>query len=266
MKVLIIGASGYLGNVIYHKLKKNENNTVYGTCYKSITQDLIQANLLNKRDIETLVSLKPDTIIWSINDAEEEMALSQIGVNRLINSISRDVRFIYVSTTIGEGKDQAEDVVPKKRTSDEYLYKYINGKIKGEELVCEHENNVIVRPGSIYGYDTRGNMDSRMKILLELSKTNEKYSRTGNMFTSFVNVEDLAEAIIELTYIDFTGVINISGEEAVSYYDFNKYLAKLININDSFITVDYKQEPIYRNLNNDKRKQVLTTLIREIRM
>ncbi len=60
-----------------------------------------------------------------------------------------------------------------------------------------------------------------MKGLLEISKTGEKYSRTANFYTSFVNVQDLADAIIELTYKDFKGTINISGERPVSYYEFN---------------------------------------------
>ncbi len=264
MKLLIVGASGYLGNTIYKKLKECSNDDIYGTCCNSSKQELLQINVLNKLDMKKLLSFKPDVIIWSIYDVEEEMSLSQIGINEMVNGISEEVRLIYVSTTVGKGKQQAENIIPNKRMSEEYLSKYINGKIEGESIVRKHHNHVIVRPGSIYGYDYDGKMDSRMKTLLEISETGKRYSRTANMYASFVNVCDLADAIIELAYSNFTGIINVAGERPVSHYDFNIYLASLMDIDNSFIIPDYKQEEVYHNINSDKRKLLLNSLVRDI--
>lgn len=264
MRLLIIGASGYLGNTIYKKLKEYTNDDICGTCCKSSNQELLQINVLNRLDIKKMLLFKPDIIIWSIMNIEQEILLSQIGMYEIVNNISDDVRLIYVSTTVGRGKDQTENVIPHKRKPDEYLSKYINGKIEGEGIVRKHPNHVIVRPGSIYGYDFDGKMDSRMKKLLDISKTGKAYSRTANMYASFVNIQDLADAIIELSYSKFTGIINISGEKPVSHYDFNIYLARLMNIDNNFIISDYKQEEIYHNLNNGKRKLLLNTLIGDI--
>lgn len=264
MRLLIIGASGYLGNTIYKKLKECTNDDICGTCCKSNNHELLQINVLNKLDIKKLLLLKPDIIIWSIMDQEQEILLSQIGVNEIVNNISKDARLIYVSTTVGQGKDQAESVIPHKRLPDEYLSKYINGKIEGESIVQKHHNHVIIRPGSIYGYDYDGRMDSRMKGLREISETDKDYSRTANMYASFVNVKELADAIIELAYSKFTGIINISGETPVSHYDFNIHLARLMNIDDSFIIPEYKDEEVYHNLNNDKRKLLLNTIVEDI--
>ena len=151
MNLLIIGASGYLGNTIYKKIREYSNDNIYGTCNNSSNHELLQINVLDKLDIDKILSLKPDIIIWSIMDTEKEMLLSEIGLNSIVDNISKDVRFIYVSTTVGEGKDQSEDVIPHKRKPDEYLHEYINGKIEGENIVRNHLNHVIVRPGSIYG-------------------------------------------------------------------------------------------------------------------
>lgn len=264
MKILIIGASGYLGNTIYKKLKDCSNDTIYGTCYTSSSKELLQVNVLDKVNIQKLLLIRPDIIIWSIYDPEREIDLSQIGISEIVKGISKDVRLIYVSTTVGKGKNQTEDVVPHKRKPDEYLSRYINGKIQGEVIVKNHFNYVIVRPGSIYGYDYDGKRDVRMEELLEMYRQGETYSRTANMYVSFVNVEDLANAIIELAHSDFNGIVNVAGENPVSHYDFNRQLAKLMNINDSFIVPDYKEENIYHNLSNDKRKSVIKTYIREI--
>ncbi len=190
-------------------------------------------------------------------DTEQEILLSEIGLNAIVDNISKDARLIYVSTTVGKGKGQIEDVTPHKREPHEYLSKYINGKIEGENIVRKHPNHVIVRPGSIYGYDYDGKIDSRMKALLEISKAGKKYSRTVNMYASFVNVKDLADAIIELAYNYFTGTINISGEKPVSHYVFNKYLARLMNIDDSFIIPDYKyHNKRHLNTSNNKGNRV----------
>ncbi|ENK1242187.1 NAD-dependent epimerase/dehydratase family protein [Clostridium sporogenes] len=264
MKLLIIGASGYLGNTIYKKLKESTNDDIYGTCCNSSNPELLQINVLNRLDIKKLLSLKPDIIIWSIMDKEQEMLLSQIGMNEIVNNISKDVRLIYISTTVGKGKDQNESVIPHRRMPDEYLSKYVNGKIEGEIIVKKHSNYVIVRPGSIYGYDYDGKMDCRMKSLFEISKKGKAYSRTANMYASFVNVQDLTDTIIELAYNKIVGIINISGERPVSYYDFNIYLARLMNIDERFILPDYKEEKIYHNLNNNKRKLLLNTIVRDV--
>lgn len=263
MKVLVIGASGYLGNSIYKKLKECTED-IYGTCCKSCNEEFIQINVLNKLDIKKMLSIKPDIIIWSILDSEQELLLSQIGLKEIFDNISKEVRFIYISTTVGKGKDQTEKVAPNKRMPNEYLYKYINGKIEGEDIVKNHSNHVIVRPGSIYGYDYNGKMDSRMKNLIEIYKTGKEYSRTANMYASFVNVKDLVDGIIELAYSKFTGIINISGEKPVSHYDFYLHLANLLKIDNSFIIPDYKKEDVYHNLNNDKRKLILNTVIQDI--
>lgn len=264
MRILIVGASGYLGNTIYKKFKERGSDEIYGTCCNSASNELMTINVLNKSHVKKLILLKPDIIIWSIYDPEQEISLSQIGLNEIVNSISEHVRLIYVSTTVGQDKDQSENVIQHKRSEDEYFYKYINGKIEGENIVKKHSNHLIVRPGSIYGYDYDGKMDSRMKALFKLSKTGKKYSRTANIYSSYVNVEDLSDAIIELACKNITGIINISGEKPVSYYDFYVYLAKLQGIDSSFIIPDYKEKDGYHNLDNDKRKLLLSTRIREI--
>lgn len=264
MKILIIGASGYLGKNIFIRLKQSKNYEIVGTCFSSNDKELVKVDLLNIEDVNRILLYKPDVIIWSVYDAMREMSLSQIGLRKIIEGISEKVRVIYVSTTIGKGKDQGEDTTPCKRNQDEYLANYINGKIEGESVVRSHRDHVVVRPGSIYGYGFDGEMDDRMKNLLEISGTNEKYQRTANLYASFVHVQDLTDAVIELVESDFKGTVNIASGKCVSHYIFNKQLASLLNIDDAFIIPDYKSEDTYHNLNIKKSKDLLRTHIRDI--
>lgn len=264
MRIVVLGATGYLGQVIFKLLKERSNDEIYGTSCKTIHPEYIQMNILKKHEINKICSINPDVIIWSIMDTDKEIELSQIGLKEIMSNISPCIRFIYVSTTVGKGKDQTEDIVPSVRTDDEYLASYINGKIEGETIVRKHSNHVIVRPGSIYGYDIYGKEDRRMINLRKKLECGEQYFRTVNMFASFVNVIDLANAIIELTYSDFKGIINIAGEKEISHYEFNIHLAKLMDINSGFIIPDYKQETLFHNLCSNKRKRIINTVIREI--
>jgi hypothetical protein len=161
---------------------------IYGTCYKSGNNEFLKIDVLNKLDIQRMLLFKPDIIIWSIMDIENEMLFSQIGLNEIVNNISKDIRFIYVSTTVGKGRYQTENVI----------------------------------------------------------------------------VQDLANAIIELAHDNFTGTINISAEKPVSHYVFNKYLASIRNIDNSFIVPDYKEEEVYHNLDNCRRRLMLNTIIQDI--
>jgi dTDP-4-dehydrorhamnose reductase len=264
MRFMVIGASGYLGNTVFKKLKDTYENDVYGTCYKMDIQELIKINLKKSEEVKQVLSYKPDVIIWCVCDVEEEMDLTQIGLSEIINNITQKVRLIYISTTVGQGREQTEEVIPYQRKPYEYLSKYVNGKIEGEKIVKSHSNHVIIRPGSIYGNDYDGKIDARMGKLLQISNSGEKCSRTANMYASFVNVNDLADSIVELTISNFTGIINIAGEKAISHFDFYKKLARLMNLDDSFIIPDYKAEDFYHSLNSNKRKNVLNSVIRDI--
>lgn len=264
MKYVIIGASGYLGNSTYKALEGKKVGKTYRTCCHREITGLIKLNLMDQSEIHKIININPDVIIWCACDLENEIKIANTGLQECIKNLSDNMRFIYVSTMIGTGANQKENTIPKKRSEVEYLYNYVNGKIEGESIVRTHRNHVIVRPGSIYGFDCDGNVDVRMKRLLVALNNKNFYSRAANMYTSYVNVIDLSCAIIELANSSFTGTINISGENPVSYFAFYKYLAKLMHIDENCIVAEYKQQAIYNTFDNSLRKNIVKTPISEI--
>jgi len=182
----------------------------------------------------------------------------------LISIIDDDTRFIYLSTTVGVGKCQGEDVEPKRRMPDEYLCTYVNGKIDGESIVEDHHNHVIIRPGSIYGFDRKGGYDVRMKVLWDKCETRQKFVRTDNFYVSFVHIHDLVCSILELVEVNFVGKMNIAGALPVSYYEFNRHLAGIIGIDDEFIVPEYLDSSKFNTLSAECRKTELKTDIREV--
>jgi dTDP-4-dehydrorhamnose reductase len=264
MKYLVLGASGYLGNTIYKKLLLKKGIQTCGTYLKHGGADLGPCNLFSPEDCGRTGAIDPDVIVWCVCDKDNEIELSQTGLRAVIRDIRENVRFIYVSTMIGEGANQTEDIIPHVKAEGEYLEKYINGKITGEQIVRRHSNHVIVRPGSIYGYDCDDKMDKRMRSVLNAAVNGETLSRTANMYASFIHVRDLADAVIELAENGFMGTINISGDKPASYFKFYRHLADLLNVDGRCVAMDYKPNEIFNTLDNTLRRSLLKTDIREI--
>lgn len=186
MKVLVLGGSGFLGSTIYKKLLRQANVQVIGTCFNNAEyKDLYKLDVLNTDEVFRLFRTHTfDAVVWSLVDIKNEMTLSKDGLSNVLSQIIDNTRFIYVSTTISTGSMQDEDVVPQKRVEGMYNANYVNGKILGESMVATHANQVIVRPGSIYGVDGFGRLDKRTKTIKAHIKAEKNYYRTANMYTA----------------------------------------------------------------------------------
>lgn len=259
-KYLIYGASGFLGGTICQKLKMLGHKVVGTYSTNKTNEELVKVDML---DTEAVLNLyckkKPDVIIWTILNSELEEIIAEQTLQPLLKEI-KDCRFIFLSTSVAYEANMSEDVAPLMRTPDMYNFHYFNGKIKGENYVAAYKNHVIVRPGSIYGIDAHGNYDMRTKQLLGHITEKKPYIRAKNICFSIVEVNELAEAIIELSQNEFVGIINISEEEPISHYDFNVALCKRYHWDSACVVGNYEKENIYY-LNNELRKKILKTEI-----
>lgn len=260
MKYLIYGASGFLGGILYQKLKESGHEVVGTYSTNRIDEEFIKVDLL---DIDAALELyrkeSPDVIIWTIMNSDLEETIAEQTLSSLMEEI-KECRFIFLSTSVAYEPNMREEIIPLIRTSDMYNAHYFNGKIKGEKIVASYDNHVIVRPGSIYGIDAYGNYDTRTNQLLNHIQEKEPYVRAKNICFSIVEVNELAEAIIELSQNDFVGIINISEEQPISHYDFNVALCRKYRWDSSYVIGNYEEENIYY-LNNELRKRVLKTEI-----
>jgi len=260
MKYLIYGASGFLGGTLYRKLTESGHEVIGTYSTNRIEEELIKVDLLDTdAALELYRKERPDVIIWTIMNSDLEEVIAEQTLQPLLKEIQK-CRFIFLSTSVAYEPNMSEDVTPLIRTSDMYNPHYFNGKIKGENCVASHDNYVIVRPGSIYGIDAYGNYDTRTMQLLNHIQEKKLYVRAKNICFSIVEVNELAEAIIELSQNDFVGTINISEEEPISHYDFNVALCNRYRWDSSYVIGNFENENIYY-LNNELRKRVLKTEI-----
>lgn len=110
----------------------------------------------------------------------------------------------------GKG-NYSETDLPGFLLSEAPLSTYINAKHIGENLLLtNHTNHIIIRTGHIYGKDTNQNIEARTKRLIHEIKKYGYANTPANTFKTFVHIDDLSKAIIEIINMNLTGVLHVA--------------------------------------------------------
>jgi dTDP-4-dehydrorhamnose reductase len=274
MKLLVLGATGFLGSKLFEKSTKHNNLAVYGTSrYSNNILNIFQVDVTKDQSIEKTVKiLNPNIVIWTLMDSKKETDLTDIGLVNLLSVINKETKLIYMSTDAvfvkgkGNYKESAQiGLLPKEAA----LSIYVNAKNKAENLIrSRHLNHVIIRTGPIYGIDSNQNIEKRTLGIIKQIEEKYKIEVPSNLYRTFVNVEDLANAILELSLMEFTGTIHVGPSQIESYYSFYKRRLEQLGCypgqirpytiskeEDSYISLD-------TSLNTNKVRQLLKTHFR----
>lgn len=245
-KVLITGSSGMLGKDIVEVLLKENNFLIYGFDKrlnskipkdKQIIGDLTDFNFL----IDNLNNILPDIIIHcaaivNLNVCEENKKAADglhCEVTNILSSFnSKSTKFIYISTdSVFDGKkgDYTESDTPNP------INYYAKSKLRGEKIALQNNDNTIIVRTNIYGFNyPLGNS------LAEWAIKNLKQGRSINGFTdtifNAIYTKQLARIIRELVIEDnYTGILNVAGNEYMSKHEFLLRLAKVFNYSTDLI-------------------------------
>ena len=77
-KVLIVGASGFIGNYIYSTLKQQSSLIVQGTYCISQHKDLIKFDYALESDFDKIYKIAPDYLIWAAGEKDLNVTESDI--------------------------------------------------------------------------------------------------------------------------------------------------------------------------------------------
>ncbi|WP_027963994.1 sugar nucleotide-binding protein [Halalkalibacillus halophilus] len=225
MKILILGARGFLGSNLI-RLIEGSKYTVLGTS-RSVNEksNIIKLDVTDKISIsQTIKNYQPDTIIWSLLGMENEDSLINIGLSNLLSSIPSETKLIFISTdaVFSEGNGgylELDNTHPM--AGDSPLSTYVNSKINGERMIQEnHPNHIIIRPGPIYGGHSYENMEIRTQKVIRQVEEKYFFNAAANLYRTFVHIEDLSNAILEIINIDFHGILHMASQEKLSYFAF----------------------------------------------
>lgn len=241
MRVLIIGASGFVGNEIYTAFHKDHE--VFGTYCKTPVAGMIKLDITSQEEVErVLETIKPDAVIqpaaqpW-VDFCEQNPTGSEkinfTGAKHIIDWCKKNQKYyLFVST------DYVFDGVNGPYTEDALtcpLNIYGSHKLQVEKYVLQEIPTLgcIARTTTVYGWEAAGkNFVAKFIKSLEEGKESPVVS---DQFATPTFVSDLADAILRLTEEKKFGIYHTAGPEYMSRLDFAQKIAILFGLDQKLI-------------------------------
>jgi len=256
MKILIIGASSFIGNRLYNYLIDNGNFCVKGTYYKNKKKtNLVYLDITDKQLIKTILNdEKPNVVLWIAGSKNLKFCESDIENAKRLNTypissyieISKELNlkehFIYLSTDyIFDGKKGSfsDADIPNPNTNygiSNYLAeKYIQHSHLFFSII--RTSAVMGVGGTFFDWITK---ELKKKQDIELFD-DTYFSPTAIMFL----VKNIMYIINNKEY----GTFNICNEEKINRYEFvlklkdldKKFIANVLPVSAKFKNIPYFQ-------------------------
>lgn len=272
-RVLIIGASGFLGKELYKIFKTDKDYEAFGTYSRNGIRDLEYLDLTDLESIKyTFSKTKPNIVIITsaltnvdyceVNRKETE----NINVNGIKNIAKvckeHNCRVIYISTDyVFDGKSGPYDETDKTSPINYYgKTKLLGEKIIGKEI----EDYLLVRTTVVYGWDLESK-NFIMQLIRNLSEN--KYMKVPiDQVSSPTYCPNLAEMIKESCDKNISGTLNIVGSDILDRYSFSIKAAEVLNLKkDLLIPVETKtleqvaKRPLDAGLKVERISKLLNT-------
>lgn len=235
MRILVVGASGFLGAHTYRLLTRQDDAAVVGTYgRRAVFPGLRHVDLSSRSSVMALMrAAQPEVVIWCAKHTAPalEAPILETGLPSLTEAARPGTKLVFVSTDgvlpgtsgrYGEGAD----TLPVD--SGSAVAQYTNAKRNAEQFIASAwDDYSIVRVGPIYGRSSTGEWDARVLGLLEAFRLGETVSRAANIKRTFIQVEDLAAALCELSTSAYKGILHLGPAEPASYFDFARTVAEV---------------------------------------
>ncbi|WP_342305943.1 SDR family oxidoreductase [Methanolobus sp. ZRKC5] len=243
MKVLIIGASGLVGNTIYNEFSKNSKYEVYGTYYSYECDNLFYLDMTNKSDVDTIInSVNPDIIIhpaanpnveYCEQNPEETWNVNVEGSRNLIEAAkNNESKFIFFSSDYvfdGNNGPYTETDLPNP------INEYGKQKLAVEKLIEEILTDfLIIRITVVYGWEHRGK--NFTMGLIEKLKNGKGMNVPHDQLGSPTYVNNMVQAVKILIENDKKGMYNVVGTDTIDRYRFAQNVAKVFDLDESLLT------------------------------
>jgi dTDP-4-dehydrorhamnose reductase len=239
--ILIVGASGFIGNALYQKYTKT-GSTVTGTYHQHAEEGLHQLDITDLQQVRSILSKHtPDILIlpaanpnveYCEEHPEETQTTNVDGVHHIIDECrQRGIKLVYLSTDYvfdGQNGPYAEDAIPHP------VSVYGRQKLANECYIQKQLSNyIIARVTVVYGWEKHGkNFAQRLLTTIEQKK---QIRVPSDQIGSPTYVDNLVDMLYELTSIDASGIYNVCGSELMDRYTFALKFAEVFNLDPQYI-------------------------------
>ncbi|MEM0061298.1 MAG: SDR family oxidoreductase [Fervidicoccaceae archaeon] len=267
MKILVIGASGFVGYYIRKYFNADGTSSTFKEGYKKL-------NIANKEEVFNFIRAnKYDLIINSAAIANVDECEKNPEIAKLINgtavewisSASQEIgaKFVQISTDYvfdGTRGDYKENDKPNP------INEYGKSKLLGEENAIKYnKNSLVLRIEMPYGINLAKNKEVFFETLLKNLSEGKEVKVAADQIISPTYVEDIPRAIDVLVSKDQKGIFHLASKEKLSRYDYAIKIAEVFRFNKDLIRKvmldDLKlvaKRPKNTTLNTDKISNYFT--------
>jgi dTDP-4-dehydrorhamnose reductase len=269
MKILITGASGFLGEKLFSIFSSEYE--VVGTYLKGEKTSLYKLDLTDKKAVDNLVEkIRPDIVIntagitdvdYCEENPENAKKISSACIKNLVETcLKYRCKLVHISTDYvfdGEKGDYKEDDKPNPIN--------VYGKMKLEEenvIISSKIEHIISRVAVLYGYNSNSDKQTFTNWVIKKLKSNEEIKIINDQYTTPTLIDDIAESLKNLIELKRTGIYHIVGSECINRYDFAIKIAEIFNLKNLIKPITSKdikwraKRPMNSCLNTDKLKKL----------
>lgn len=234
-KILFVG-NGFLGSQI-SSIAQTKNFQTFVASQKN-------GSIIDVRNIESIENvirkINPDIVfncaaITKLDEIEKNsknaFEVNAYGAENIAKIVSKySKRLIHISTdSVFDGKKGNYLENDEGKPINEY------GKSKklGEQLVKDISNNCIIIRTNFYGNNKDGKF--LFNWILQNLKQNKKFGGFTNVLFNPLEIENLSNSLLELSELDYTGVLHIGSDKIYSKYNFAKIIAEKLGYNTDLV-------------------------------
>jgi len=240
-KVLIIGR-GFLGDLLFQKFSEKKFLVESTNLHKR--EDSSVLDITDKSSVDNFFEKSmPDLVIncavtknldFLENQPELAFSINSQGAKNVASSSKKiSARLIHISTdSVFNGLKS----MYQESSTVNPINVYAKSKTLGENLIKETLSNFVIIRTNFFGINPRG--DSLLNWILDSLNNRKKITGFSDVVFNPLEISNLADMILEISFIDYNGILHLASDEPLSKYDFIIKVSKIFGFNEKLIIKD----------------------------
>jgi dTDP-4-dehydrorhamnose reductase len=233
MKLIVLGSTGMLGRIIYHKAKERGFEVIGIATHDAdinldITDDIKLVNVINEQ--------RPDIVINTCAIIGHKICEESPGLAYRINArpssilanLSNEIGYYYIF--VSTDSYYYGDSNKKHTIHDDVLLlnEYARTKYAGECFARISKKTLIVRT-NIVGYKRIKQNPTFVEWVIYNLANQQPMTLFDDYYVSSITVSQFSDALLDLIFKGIYGILNIASSEVFSKKDFVENLAHEFN-------------------------------------